>query len=115
MKRGIQIIVSLLAVVLLVRPFDCFADAPTPETMRCCLKGKCAPVAKADDCCKNTVPEANNFLGSKATVHWTPEFALTTAPVSTASPAFAVQGSLDLLRQPQPSPGPAGRNLPLLI
>ncbi len=57
MGRSIKIVVSLVAVLMLLRPFDCFAGGlRTPEAMKCCLKGKCAPSANADDCCKNNVP-----------------------------------------------------------
>src|ERR1700751_3282025 len=79
MARGVKIVLSLAAVVLLVRRFDCFASARTPEKMQCCLKGKCAPAAKADDCFKNTVPGVNHFVGSKAAGHMAPVFEIAAA------------------------------------
>jgi len=115
MRRGVQIIVSLLAIVVLVHPFDCFANARTREAMECCLKGKCAPTAKADDCCKNTVPSVNHFLGSKAAGHSAPVLAVAPSSVFIPVPAASVQGTVDLLRHPPPGSGLNARNLPLLI
>src|SRR5215471_7018264 len=103
MRRGIQVVVSLLAVVMLVRPFDCFANGPrTREAMDCCLKGKCVPSVKADDCCKNTVPSANNFLGSKVAGQSGPMFAITPGSISILVPPSPVQDVIDLLRHPPP-------------
>lgn len=115
MKRGIQIVVSLLAIVLLARPFDCFANARTPEAMKCCLKGQCAPSAKADDCCKNTVPGANHFVGSKAAGHWTPLLALAPATISVPLPTISAPGWVDSLTRPPPPLRLTALNLPLLI
>jgi hypothetical protein len=115
MRRGVQIVVSLLAIVLLVRPFDCFASARTPEAMACCLKGKCVPSANADDCCKNTVPAANHLLLSKADGHWTPMVALGVPFVSAPLPPSAVQIHVDLLRRAPPPLNLTALNRPLLI
>lgn len=115
MKRGFQIVVSLLAIVLLARPFDCFATARTPEAMKCCLKGQCAPSAKADDCCKNTSPATNHFIGSKTAGHWTPPIALATATNLVLLPTLSVSGWLDSVRHPAPPIGLTAPNLPLLI
>src|SRR5579863_8155547 len=98
MRRGVQIVVSLLAIVLLARPFDCFANVRTREAMDCCLRGKCVPSANADDCCKNTIPAANHLLASKAAGHWTPMLALGVPFVSAPLPTFTVQIALDSLR-----------------
>ena len=83
--------------------------------MECCLKGKCAPTAKSDDCCKNTVPGANHFLASKAAGHWVPFIALSPAPVSEPVPASSAQNSVDLHRHPPPAANFTAQNLPLLI
>jgi hypothetical protein len=115
MRRGVQIVISLLAVVLLLRPFDCFANARTHEAMDCCLKGKCAPTAKADDCCKNTLPGVTLVVVSKAARHGTPVLALAAVSISPALPTPVVRASDDLLRHPPPKPALNGRNLPLLI
>src|SRR5258708_38084816 len=70
MRRGILILIALIVVVLLVMPFDCFATGASSQTdVDCCLKGKCAPTAKSDECCKNTVPDGNQFVPSKAADH----------------------------------------------
>jgi hypothetical protein len=115
MRRSIQIVVSMLAIVLLVRPFDCFATARTPEAMKCCLKGQCAPSAEADDCCKNTVPATNHFLASNAAGQWAPLLALAPAPVSVPLAMMSVPACVDSLRRPPPPFSLTGLNLPLLI
>lgn len=115
MRRGVQIVVSLLAIVLLVRPFDCFASVRTREAMDCCLKGKCVPGANADDCCKNTVPAANHLLASKAAGHWTPVLTLGIPAVSAPLPLPAVHISVDSIRRTPPPPNLTTLNRPLLI
>src|SRR5665213_4044825 len=63
MRRGLHITITLMAVVLLLRPFDCLdGSSPKRQAMECCLKGKCAPTAKADECCKKTTPDYNLSL-----------------------------------------------------
>lgn len=115
MKRGLQIFVSLLAIVLVARPFDCFANARTPEAMKCCMKGQCAPSAKADDCCKNTVPDVNHFLGAKASGHRTPLLAFALVPVSVPLPALLVPTWEDSARHRPPLLSLTALNLPLII
>src|SRR3981081_2327718 len=67
MQRGIHITIALVAVVLLAKPFDCFASGTwTKKAADCCNKGKCAPTANADECCKGMVPDGNQFVASKA-------------------------------------------------
>ena len=115
MRRGVQIVVSLLAIVLLVRPFDCFASVRTREALDCCLKGKCVPGANADDCCKNTVPAANHLLASKAAGHWTPEMTFGAPEVSARLLLPAVHISVDTFRRAPPPPNLTTLNRPLLI
>ena len=115
MRRGVQIVVSLLAIILLVHPFDCFANVRTREAMNCCLKGKCVPSANADDCCKNTIPAANHLLASKAAGHWTPMLALAVPSVSAPLPPLAVQIYVDLIRRAPPPLNLTALNRPLLI
>ena len=115
MKRGLQIVVSLLAIVVLTRPFDCFANARTPEAMRCCMKGRCAPSAKADDCCKNTVPDTNHFLGAKAAGHRTHLVALAPTLGSVPLPALSVPVWEDSGRHPPPPLNLPALYLPLII
>src|SRR5437868_2970300 len=63
MRRKVQIVVSVIAMVLLIRPLDCLAFGSSPgETAKCCLKGKCAPTAKADDCCRASVPDSSQSV-----------------------------------------------------
>jgi hypothetical protein len=116
MKQGIHFVVSLLAVILLVRPFDCFASGLRDrDAMDCCLKGKCAPTAKSDDCCKNTVPGDSHLLPSQAANHSTSTFAVARASVSIALPVLTDQGAVASLRHPPPLSNLGTRNLPLLI
>jgi hypothetical protein len=115
MARSVKIVLSLIAVVLLIRPFDCFASVRTPEAMQCCLKGKCAPTAKADDCCKNTVPGVNHFVGSQAAGHMAPVFDIAAALIPATSPTLLGQARLDIVRHPPPSGNLSTLNLPLLI
>jgi len=58
-QRGTRILLSLAAMVLLLRPLDCFTSSPrTPEAADCCRKGKCHRVpGNADDCCKANIPD----------------------------------------------------------
>ncbi len=115
MRRSVQIVISLLAIILLVRPFDCFSNVRTREAMDCCLKGKCVPSANADDCCKNTVPAANHLLLSKAAGHWTPMLALRVPFVSAPLPPTTAQIHVDLLRRGPPPLNLTALNRPLLI
>jgi hypothetical protein len=115
MRRGVYIATSLLAILLLARPFDCFANpAPSRAAADCCKKGKCAPSANADDCCKATVAGADQFLGSKASDHSTPvaDLANVNQP-GLNSESFA--DSLLLVPSPPGSPPYSHLNLPLLI
>jgi hypothetical protein len=108
-------IVSLLAVVLLVRPFDCFATAtPSHQEMECCLKAKCGPMAKAATCCKSTTPD-DQLAISKAADHHAPLPGITTVAGSAAVPPLLVQPDTDSLRHPPPGSSRAALNLPLLI
>lgn len=115
MRRGLHIAVSLLVIVLVARPFDCFANARTPEAMKCCMKGQCAPTAKADDCCKNTVPDTDHFLGVKAAGHRALLVALVPTSVSKPLPALWLTAYEDLGRHPPPPIGVPALNLPLII
>lgn len=68
MRHGIHIAVTLMAVILVIRPFDCFAArTPSRQAADCCLKGKCVPTANSDECCKNTVPDGGQCVITKAT------------------------------------------------
>ena len=116
MRRGLHIAISLLAVIMLIRPFDCFASgAPTREAADCCLKGKCNPSANSDGCCKNTVPAGDQLVTAKAADH-SPVLVTLIVPnsVSLISP-WGFQDLADPLRHPPPRIDLTPTNLPLLI
>jgi hypothetical protein len=116
MYRRIHIIVSLLAVVLLVRPFDCFAAcAPDREAADCCLKGKCAPTAKSDECCKNSAPDSDQFVMSKTADQSSPLIALDATDIPSVMAAPTFQGLADPVTHPPPRAGLTAPSLPLLI
>jgi len=116
MKRGVHIFVSLVAVVLLARPFDCFATAqPSREAMDCCLKGKCGPSAKSDECCQNSSPDKGQFTIAKTGQHFGPQPVLAPASTLATVPDSSSDGSIDLMRHPPPMRGFIARSLPLLI
>ena len=102
MRRGIHITISLMAVILLIRPFDCFAvGTPSRQANDCCLKGKCVPTATSDECCKNTVPDNNQLAPSKASEHSSPLIALTVVHIGTLlPPAFWLAVTPCRIRRP---------------
>jgi hypothetical protein len=115
LRRSIHIAITLLAVLALIRPFDCFAGAFTRKAAACCVKGKCLPTSNADECCKGTVPAGSQLSALKAPDQSTPLPALMTAavPISIAPPLAA-----SAFHEPHAAPGspPSTRlNLPLLI
>lgn len=112
MRRGFHIAISLMVVVLLVRPFDCFAaTAPSRQAADCCLKGKCVPTANSDECCKNTVPDNNQLAPSKAAEH---SIAFTVVHIpDLVSPTFLAAG--DPVSHPPPGVRFTSHSLPLLI
>lgn len=116
MRRAIHIVVSLLAMIMLVHPLDCFASGMrNRKAMECCLKGKCAPTANSDDCCKNTVPGGNHFLLSKSAGHLAPVLTIPLALASPAIPALSAEAPDDSVTHPPPLASLTARNLPLLI
>jgi hypothetical protein len=116
MQRGIHIAIAVLAVLLLAKPFDCFAGgAWTQKAADCCKKGKCVPRADADECCKATVPGGNQFLGSKAPDHSAPVMDLVVANEPDLSSELSNGDSLFVVHSPPGSPPDTHRNLPLLV
>src|SRR5882724_9814007 len=84
MRRGVHIAVSLVVVLLLLKPFDCFSSGPfTQKASGCCKKGKCAPSINSDDCCKGTLPGGKQLVASKAPHHIT----LTLDVITAGAPA----------------------------
>src|ERR1019366_9846875 len=115
MRRSFHIAISLMAVLLLLRPFDCFAgSSPRRQAMECCLKGKCAPTAKSDECCKNTVPDHNQLAPAKSADHSFPLIVFIAVRIPTlVSPTFQSLG--DPVRHPPPRIESTAPSLPLLI
>jgi hypothetical protein len=114
MRRALHIAISVLAVILIIRPLDCFANAPLSRAAAdCCKKGKCAPSANADDCCKVTVPGGNELVPSKAANVPTPDLILPEA-FGSMPEVFAAHVSVNVLAPPG-SPPILNLSLPLLI
>ena len=115
MRRGVHIAVVLLAVFLLVRPFDCFSSGKFDQKAEdCCNKGKCSP-SNPDDCCKATVQGGSHFLISTAADHSSPVLDVATedAP-STTLRLLVTSFSVEVHASPG-SPPDLRLNLPLLI
>jgi hypothetical protein len=116
MLRGMHIATSLAAILLLVRPLDCFANpAPTRAAADCCKKGNCVPSPSSDDCCKAIAPGGKQLVSSKATEHSVPVFVVI-ALNAAGSPPATIECPLNAAASPPGSP-PAtrGLNLPQLI
>jgi hypothetical protein len=115
MRRGVHIAVSLVAVFLLLKPFDCFSRSKfTKEAADCCRRGKCRP-STGDDCCKGTLPGGNDLVtAAKAQPSHAPMIlpvvgtAVITEPVSAPAPFYE-------RNEPPGSPPSFRLNLPLLI
>jgi len=116
MRRSMHIAVAVLAVLLLVRPFDCFASGEFDQKAAdCCKKGKCSP-SNSDDCCKATVPGGNQLVTSKAPGHSSPVLDLWAADVpSTTSEPLVLAFRVVVVHPPPGSPPDFRLNLPLLI
>src|SRR5712691_1030223 len=106
MRRGIHIAIAVLGILLLAKPFDCFAGgAWTQKASDCCKKGKCAPRADADECCKATVAGGNQSLGaSKAPDHALPAMDVVRANGLGLSPESFNEDSIFIAHAPPDSP-----------
>jgi hypothetical protein len=115
MRRSVQISVALLAVLVLIGPFDCFAGGFTRKAAACCVKGKCLPTSNADECCKGTTPLSKQFSAPKSSDQSAPVQAImATAMPGPIAPAF-VAFRIDEAHAPSSSPLSSRLNLPLLI
>jgi len=115
MRRSVHIALTVFAVLVLLRPFDCFAGSFTRKAAACCAKGKCLPSSKADECCKNTVPGGNHLSAPKAPDHASPLYALLIADVPAVVAPPSIAFSFDEPQAPPGSPPNFRLNLPLLI
>jgi hypothetical protein len=115
-RRSIHISVSVIAVLLLLKPFDCFSSGQfTQKAADCCKKGKCVPSSNADDCCKGTLPGGKQLMASKAPHHSTPTLDFIASDAAgPIAPTFAMVG-FSRVEAPRGSPPSSRLNLPLLI
>jgi hypothetical protein len=114
--RGIHITASLIAVLLLLKPFDCFSNGPfTRKAAACCKKGKCVPSSNADDCCKGTLPGGKQLVASKAPHHSTPTIDFITVDASGLIATALGTRTFTDVEAPPGSPPSFRVNLPLLI
>src|SRR5258705_13666332 len=104
MRRSVHISVALLAVLVLLRPFDCFAGGLTRKAAACCAKGKCLPTSNADDCCKGTVPEAGQLSKPDAPEQLTPVHAVIVAEIAAPFAPSFVAFRFDEVHAPPGSP-----------
>jgi hypothetical protein len=116
MRRALHIAVSLMVLVLLLGPFDCFAaGAASSQVADCCLKAHCAPTANSDACCKNSVPDRNQFVPSKAAEHSTSLIAIAVVDIPTLAPCSTLGAFADPAIHPPPRVQSTDSSLPLLI
>jgi hypothetical protein len=116
MRRGMHIVVALVAAFLLVRPFDCFSSGKFDQKAAdCCKKGKCSP-SNSDDCCKGTVPDGNRLATSKVADHSLPvlDVVMVVDVPSTTSQPLLISIPVEV-HAPPGSPPDFRFNLPLLI
>jgi len=120
MRRTAHITVTLMMVLLLFKPFDCFSSGTfTQKAADCCKKGKCVPSSNADDCCKGTLPGGKQLVAAKPSLAQSnPLPDLNVAlEVPVAAPHALRVATARFERGPSPpgSPPDSRRNLPLLI
>jgi hypothetical protein len=116
MHRRVHIVVALLAVFLLVRPFDCFAGGKFDQKAAdCCKKGNCSP-SNSDNCCKATLPGGNQLVTAQATDdHLAPILDVVQADVPRTTLQLSAITLFVQIHQPPGSPPDLSLNLPLLI
>ncbi len=115
MHRGVNVVFTLLAVFLLVRPFDCFSSGKFDQkAVDCCKKGKCSP-SNADNCCKATVPGGNHIVIAQAGQHSEPVLLAVTVDMPSGELQLSAISCSVEIRHPPGSPPDLQLNLPLLI
>ncbi len=116
MRHGLHIAVSLMAVFLLLKPFDCFSSTGkfTKESADCCKRGKCTPSTK-DDCCKGTVPGGNVLVTADKAQQHELQIAPPDMPIQALPAPVFVVSSFHATHAPPGSPPGSRLNLPLLI
>jgi hypothetical protein len=103
MRRKVQIVVSMMAMLLLIRPLDCLAFGADPAaTTKCCMKGKCAPTAKADDCCRASVPGDSQCVPGATADYPSPQIHVAATPFAKFVPTLRSQLHFDTVRHPPP-------------
>ena len=115
MRRGFHLAIALVAVLLLARPFDCFASGKFDrKAADCCSKGKCHQSADSDQCCKASLQDGNHFVGNKTADHSSPLLAVIPTQVSSLAPPQPLEAPVIAVSHPPPL-GRTTTNLPLLI
>jgi hypothetical protein len=115
MRRCVHIAVALLAVFLLVKPFDCFSGGKfDKKAADCCNKGKCSP-SNPDDCCKTTLPGGNQLVTVQTTDHSVLVLDVVLADVPTTAFQLSTIALFVETHQPPGTPPDLSLNLPLLI
>jgi hypothetical protein len=116
MRRALHIAVSLMVVVLLLRPFECFAAGTSrSDAADCCLKGTCAPTTNSDACCKNSVPVRDQFVPVKFTGHLARLIVIAAVYVPVPPPRSSIRAFADPAQHPPPRIEFIAPSLPLLI
>src|SRR5262245_15685886 len=115
MRRGIHIAIAVVALVALLRPFECFGATFSKKAAECCHKGKCLPTKGADECCKGTVPSGNQLTTPKSPEHsiQLPALLAAQVPILFVPPSFGTL--VDEAHAPPGSPPGSRIGLPLLI
>jgi hypothetical protein len=91
---------------------DCHAPADQTARLPCvrsfshrdsqvCMKGKCAPTAKADDCCRASVPDSSQWVPGAAAGYVPPLIHLVTAQFANFVPSLS-ELHFDTVRHPPP-------------
>src|SRR5665213_4321650 len=116
MRHRVKIAVSAIALFVLIAPLDCFAlgAAAGRSTLKCGMKGQCAPSAKADDCCRAAVPVCGQPVVLQVSGSSPLRAVLVTACLPGFIPTLGFEARCDTLHHPPPL-NPARYTRPLLI